>query len=165
MTQLNTDSGLSEPKKIALGILNIIDYDVGHLIGSTDIDQPQNAMSLTHTFHVAFGNFDVFLEAVAGQQHTYHIKSLNPVKARLLRLPLTRKLLLSKSQLIEPPSPRLLALHRAIAHILHLSGAGEYIDKILRDFEEAGVQEDGTTELSRLVNWKATGWLDGSVEV
>ncbi|EQL36225.1 hypothetical protein BDFG_02195 [Blastomyces dermatitidis ATCC 26199] len=41
------------------------------------------------------------------------------------------------------PSPRLLSLHhRAIAHILHLSAGGEYIDEVLQNFDETGVQED-----------------------
>jgi hypothetical protein len=54
---------------------------------------------------------------------------------------------------IDPPAERLLALHSAIAHILYLSGAGDYIEKILRDMEEGGVvKEDGSTQLGVLVN-------------
>ena len=36
------------------------------------------------------------------------------------------------------PDPRYLALHAACARVAHLSGAGEYIDKALRDIEETG---------------------------
>lgn len=56
---------------------------------------------------------------------------------------------------------RLLALHRAIAHILFLSGAGEYINKILDDFDKTGVRADGTTELGRMVSWRMSGCLGG----
>jgi hypothetical protein len=35
---------------------------------------------------------------------------------------------------------------------MHLSGAGEYIDKVLRDMEEIGVRSDGTTELGSIIS-------------
>ncbi|KAK3364397.1 hypothetical protein B0T25DRAFT_62776 [Lasiosphaeria hispida] len=47
----------------------------------------------------------------------------------------------------QEPSP----LHCAIAHILYLSAAGAYIDRILQDVEEHGIQADGSTELGLLV--------------
>lgn len=148
-----------------MDILNIFDCDVMHLVNGQDIDRPQNAITLTHTLHGSFGEFEFFFEAVAGEEHTYDIKSLDPMITDLLKLPIRRALFLSQDRLIEPPSPRLLALHRAIAHILHLSGAGEYIDKILRDFEETGVRGDGGTDLGRLVNLGLGGWLDGAIDV
>ncbi|KAF8964874.1 hypothetical protein BDZ97DRAFT_1904240 [Flammula alnicola] len=40
---------------------------------------------------------------------------------------------------LPPPDPRYLALHAACARVAHLSGAGEYIDRILRDIERVGV--------------------------
>ncbi len=50
-----------------------------------------------------------------------------------------------------PPSERLLALHSAIGHILYLSGAGGYIDRILDDIENGSVLENGSTQLGVLV--------------
>lgn len=52
---------------------------------------------------------------------------------------------------IDPPSERLLALHSAIGHILHLSGAGYYIDRIIDEMEKGVVQQDGSTQLGDLV--------------
>jgi hypothetical protein len=49
---------------------------------------------------------------------------------------------------------RLLAIHRACCLILYISGAGTYIDKVLRDMEKLGVKSDGTTELGSLVSLK-----------
>jgi hypothetical protein len=44
------------------------------------------------------------------------------------------------------PNPRYLELHAAAAHVAHLSGAAEYINKILRDLEEIKVlSEDGSS--------------------
>ncbi|TFK62455.1 hypothetical protein BDN72DRAFT_777064 [Pluteus cervinus] len=46
------------------------------------------------------------------------------------------------------PSPRLLELHAACARIAHLSGAGEYADKVLRDMETIGVlANDGSSDV------------------
>jgi hypothetical protein len=58
---------------------------------------------------------------------------------------------------IDLPSERLLAIHYAIVHILHLSGAGEYIDRILRDMEEGIVRADGSTQLHLMVQLAVQG--------
>ncbi|WEW59773.1 hypothetical protein PRK78_005253 [Emydomyces testavorans] len=62
-------------------ILNMFDCDVGHLINGTDIDRPRNAITLNHECHVASGNFDIFFEPVAGQDHTYQIESLDLIQS------------------------------------------------------------------------------------
>jgi hypothetical protein len=41
------------------------------------------------------------------------------------------------------PSIRLLGIHHNIPHILELSGAGEYVEQILRDLEQVMVEADG----------------------
>ncbi|EZF16020.1 hypothetical protein H112_05858 [Trichophyton rubrum D6] len=161
LMQSDTSSGLSEAKKTVIQILNMFDYNVSHIINGTDIDRPLNAMSLNSTAHLLFKSFDIFLEPVDGQEHTYYVKSLKPAVSMAFGLPVTRKLFLSDDRSIEPPSPRLLALHRAFAHILFLSGAGEYINKILDDFDKTGVRADGTTELGRMVSWRMSGGLGG----
>lgn len=68
----------------------------------------------------------------------------------LTQFPVTRTLYTHPS--IDPPSERLLALHSAIGHILHLSGAGEYIHVLLRDMEDGVVREDGSTQLGDLLS-------------
>ena len=55
------------------------------------------------------------------------------------------------------PDPGLIALHRACANILGISGAGEYIDKLLRDDENVCLErcgeelEQGTLDLAGMV--------------
>ncbi|KAG2753627.1 hypothetical protein P692DRAFT_20903204, partial [Suillus brevipes Sb2] len=39
---------------------------------------------------------------------------------------------------IQLPSPTFIALHAAVAHVLHLSGAGEVIDKVYDAFSDGG---------------------------
>ena len=76
-------------------------------------------------------------------------------------LPVTRILYLTSDHTIDPPSLRLLAIHRAIGRILNLSGAGDSIDRILQDMDEVGIKENGSTELGQYTSLKLGGWLDG----
>jgi hypothetical protein len=43
--------------------------------------------------------------------------------------------------MIDPPSPQLLAVHSAIAQILHLSAAGRYIDNILENLDQKDIRQ------------------------
>ncbi|KAJ3559797.1 hypothetical protein NPX13_g9485 [Xylaria arbuscula] len=156
------NSELSPSKQAALAILNMFDTGVVHEIEGSNIDRPRNALTLTQENHDAFGRFEIFFEHVA--DYTYRIDTLEP-RYLFEDLPVTRTLHLSENRTIDPPSPRLLAVHRAIAHILHLSAAGEYIDKLLRDIEGQGVcAADGSTEIGRLLQFGLRGALAG-VEV
>ncbi|OJD21108.1 hypothetical protein ACJ73_07555 [Blastomyces percursus] len=156
---------LSESKKTALSILNMFDPGSLHLIEGPNIDSPRNALTLTHAAHTYFGKFAIYFDAVNDDstdlKHTYKIQSNDFGIEFILKLPVTRTLLLSPNHTIDPPSSKLLALHRAIATILHLSAAGEYIDRIIRDSEQLWVRNDGSSELGRLVSLGLGGWFDG----
>ncbi|KKZ65857.1 hypothetical protein EMCG_08362 [[Emmonsia] crescens] len=162
LAQADAGGQLSDSKRAALLILDMFDCGVSRFIEGVNIDRPLNAMSLTPDFHAMFGNFSVFFDPVPGLDHTYRIDSFLPAEV-VPELPVTRELFLTTDPSIEPPSPRLLAIHRAIAHILHLSGVGQYIDKILQDMDEIGAREGGSTELGRLVTLRLGGWFDGAV--
>ncbi|KAI0443156.1 hypothetical protein F4803DRAFT_333530 [Xylaria telfairii] len=154
---VDANSELAPSKQAALAILNMFDIGVVHEIEGSNIDRPRNALTLTHDNHLAFGNFEIFFEHVA--DHTYRIDTL---KSRYIfpDFPLARTLYLSENRTIDPPSPRLLAIHRAIAHILHLSAAAGYIDGLLRDMEEQGVcAADGSTEIGRLLKLRLRGFV------
>jgi len=145
----------------------MFDPGLTHLIEGPNIDRPINAFTLTNEFHRLVGDFEIFFEPTSAPdlstetQHTYKIDSTQSFKPlRHPILPVTRTLYLTPDHTINPPSPRLLAIHRACVFILHLSGAGDYINKILRDMDEVDVKKDGSTELGRLVGLKAGGWLD-----
>jgi hypothetical protein len=141
----------------------MFDNGVTNLINGPEIDRPFNAITLTATLHNFFGNFDVFFEPASNQQgHTYQIDTFLP-QGVLQDIPVTRTLYVTDERTIDPPSARLLAIHSAICHILHLSAAGEYIDKVLSDMDMV-TQEGGSTELSRLVSLRLGGWLDGAVD-
>lgn len=143
----------------------MFDSGVAHVIEGCEIDRPFNAISLTPTLHNLLGDFQIFFEPVSTRRpHTYKISShLPPLLLRDPTLPVTRELYLSEDRTIDPPLPRLLEIHSAVAHILHLSAAGEYIDRLLREEEETGVEADGSTELGRLVKLRLSGWITGVV--
>lgn len=143
----------------------MFDYGVAYVIDGMDIDRPSNAISLTATIHPLFGAFDIFFDAVPNTApNTYRIQSfLEPTFAANIGIPVTRTLFVTDTHTIGPPSPRLLAVHRAIAHILHLSAAGNCIDDVLRDMETNLIRADGTSELGRLVSLRLGGWIDGKV--
>lgn len=142
----------------------MFDPGITHLIEGYDIDRPRNAITLTSSFHRFFGAFEVFFEPVPdAAPHTYRVGSFLPGTIVGGLLPVTRTLYLSENRTIDPPSPRLLALHCAIAHILHLSAAAAYIDEVLDDVEKKGIRADGLTELGRLVTLRLNGWLDRGV--
>lgn len=103
-------------------------FDIGaaRLIEGVDIDRPFNTLSLRPEYHRRFGGFKIFFTQLPDQgPHTYRIESFRQTGPTMGQaLPVTRTLLLSPDRNIDPPSSRLLAIHRAVAHILHLSGAG-----------------------------------------
>jgi hypothetical protein len=43
---------------------------------------------------------------------------------------------------------------------MKLSGAGDYIESVLRDMEDLDVREDGSTHLGHLTGLRLGGWLD-----
>lgn len=143
-----------------LQILTLFEPGITHLIDGQGIDSPRNALTLTHHYHRLLGEFEIYFEPIGGEYNRYTIRSTekNPILCDRL-LPVTRTLNLSPNRTIDPPSSRLLKVHRAIALILKLSGAGEYIENILRDMEEVEVKEDGSTNLGRLMSLRFGGWL------
>jgi hypothetical protein len=142
----------SESKKATIAILNMFDVGVVHLIEGTDIDRPRNAITLSLGMHKYFGSFKIFFERVAEDDSadTYQIDAFRPFLRARLQFPIRRALFSHTS--IDSPLERLLKLHSAIGHVLHLSGAGGYIDEILRDMDDGMVREDGSTHLGALVN-------------
>jgi HNH endonuclease len=161
---LMSSGGQLESKKKACNILDMFDNGVLRLIEGVDIDRPANALTLTLGLHQLFGDFEIYFEPTSGAQtsptYTIHQTVWVPFSFGPQTFPVTRTLL-DTDKTIDLPSPRLLAIHRAVALILHLSGAGEYIDHILKDMDYTMVKSDGTTELGHLVSLRLGGWWDG----
>ena len=157
----STDSSLQdESKRTALAILNMFDDGVVHLIEGSDIDRARNAITLTMEFHQLFGRFEVYFEPQGNQSHTYRIDSVREDFMRPSILPIkSRTLFLTDNRTIDPPSPRLLAIHAAIARIIYLSATGSHIDSILDDLDQEGnTMVDGSTQLGYLTMLRVGAW-------
>lgn len=138
----------------------MFDPGIGHLVDGPKIDSPSNALTLTLDFHRLFGEFQIYTERT-GMPYQYRIDSTE--QSPFLRdpiFPVSRTLSLSPNRTIDPPSSRLIDVHRAVALIMKLSGAGEYIERILRDMEALDVKEDGSTQLGHLAGLRLGGWLN-----
>ncbi|OJI79447.1 hypothetical protein ASPTUDRAFT_194262 [Aspergillus tubingensis CBS 134.48] len=156
LTSIDGEPKLPEHKQTAHKILNMFNPSAIPLIRGTDIDRPMNALTLTHDLHMLFGRFEISFEHIGPQ--TYKIDYVERDRLfRIVKLPVTRTLYLTPDNNIGPPSVDLLNIHCAIAKILHLSAAGDFIDKFLRDMEEmegGQVMSDGTSRIDDYVRFK-----------
>jgi hypothetical protein len=67
-------------------------------------------------------------------------------------LPNRRVTLRSHDGRYAAPNPKFLQVHAAVARILHLTGAGEYIEKVLRERKAISyLATDGSTDVGRLL--------------
>ncbi|KAK0703046.1 hypothetical protein B0T26DRAFT_744173 [Lasiosphaeria miniovina] len=137
LTKVEGGGELSESKKATIAILNTFDVGVIHLIEGIDI----NAITLSLEMH-----------KFSGTSRSSSSAYISPPFFLLaqLQFPLPRTLFSHAS--IDTRLERLPELHSAIGHVLHLSGAGDYIKVILRDMEDGVVREGWSTQLGALVN-------------
>lgn len=136
----------------------MFDPGIIHLIEYPKIDSPMNALTLTLDYHRLFGEFQIYFEPT-GMPYEYRIDSTERIPfLRDPLFPITRTLSLNPNRTIDPPSPRFLGVHRAISRIMNLSGAGEYIDRVLEDLEKPSVKEDGSTHLGEIMKLRLGGW-------
>ncbi|CAI7627392.1 unnamed protein product [Penicillium glandicola] len=111
------ETELSDSKKFVLRILDMFNPGIGDLIHGPKLDGPMNALTLIFDYHRLFGEFRIYFE-LTGIPYQYRIDSTE--QGLFLRdplFPVTRTLPLSPASSIDPPSPRLLEVHRAIAII------------------------------------------------
>lgn len=139
----------------------MVDTGVVRLIQGTAIDRPSNALTLGLEHHRTFASFMTFFTELADQPHTYKVERFQRAQVTPGQFPVTRTLLFSRDHNIDAPSGRLLAAHRAIARVLHFSGAGAYIDKFLSDMNDGLIREDGSTQLDRFVKLRLRDGANG----
>lgn len=128
-------------------------------IEGAQIDRPFNAISLSPTQHDLFGALHIYFHEIQDSPpHTYAIKSFVPLHP----FPVVRTLLSSPSRPVDMPDRQLLAIHKACAMILHLSGAGDYIERLLDSFGGGTANADGLSDLGSIVSLRMHSALHSS---
>jgi hypothetical protein len=114
-----------------------------------------NVMMMERMLYYESGRFHFAFEATeTGSMDECHVNVLPEFLGGYgSLLPSIRKTTLTSHDAASlfPPDPRLLAVHAAIANILHVTGRGELVDRIAQDYKENSMlARDGRTDLARL---------------
>ncbi|KAF8473505.1 hypothetical protein BDZ91DRAFT_651460 [Kalaharituber pfeilii] len=117
------------------------------------INEPYNAVTLCSRLHTLFGRFALTLEPTSIES-VYRVKRYRGFPSLWNTfIPQDAVITLTTSDPgVALPSRYLLELHSSVAKILHLSGMGEYIERIMREQEELRcLSGDGSTKIQRLL--------------
>ncbi|KAJ5121328.1 uncharacterized protein N7515_009289 [Penicillium bovifimosum] len=115
---------------------------------SEAVNREDNIMMMLNAFHGGFGRFHFVLEATS-TPHQYRIKTF-PRLSTLCELALPRDRLVSftnQHSRIDLPGAAHLEFHAAIGNILHASGRGETIEKLIRNLGETAGSSPFTASL------------------
>ncbi|KAI0180801.1 hypothetical protein GGR52DRAFT_583291 [Hypoxylon sp. FL1284] len=155
LARVNAGFRLDPANETALTVLNMLDHGLPQLIEGTNIDRPCNVFNFGEGLSELFCNFSVFLEPFRRIPHSYLLKSfLFASTWRIVTLPPHPTVGFIRCSTTEPPSLRLVAVHRAISIILHLSEADMYVDKLLKGLKVKEISGDGSTDLERALKFR-----------
>ncbi|PWY92227.1 hypothetical protein BO70DRAFT_357361 [Aspergillus heteromorphus CBS 117.55] len=131
----------------------------------SSINEPRNAITMTHGLHVYFGTFDFALEALR-EPNSYRIKVFDPQHAFVRTLPSSGIVTFEQHDArYQLPSPELLFVHATIAKILHATGKAQEADNISRDKDSTGVMaRDGSTDITRLLSTTSIGFAYSQIK-
>lgn len=133
-----TRTSSNEKKDYAASVLAVLKrfgYDIENLNGPK-VHSLYNVMTMEKNVHDWFDRLEMWFEAT-NVTNCYRVKAVYDYEYH--KLPERITFTTPNHDTLPVPSPKLLALHAACAKVAHLSGAGEYIDKIDRDVEDLGV--------------------------
>jgi len=129
---VSTEGLSTDAQKTALRILNLFDPGIVDSLEGPSIDGVHNAVTLTHNYRRRFGNLKVYFEAVPKAKNRYIVK-LAESRDMQPEQPIIVDFSDALHNNIEPPMPRLLAIHRACSRILKNSDVGAYLDTVIDD--------------------------------
>ncbi|KAF8889169.1 hypothetical protein CPB84DRAFT_1733076 [Gymnopilus junonius] len=141
----STNEGLGDPNKSAYAAsAHAVLLRFGQLrsieeLNGAGVHRLQNVLTLETGLHEFFDSLEIWLEKIDADdpdRHRYKLAAIRPSIPEY-----GRQIELTTPDPVEYPlpDPRYLRLHAACARVAHLSGAGEYIEKALRDIEDIGV--------------------------
>ncbi|KAL0636405.1 hypothetical protein Q9L58_004655 [Maublancomyces gigas] len=158
----STTGALAPSKHYVWRIMNMFDPGISRILEGTAINSPANALMLLPELHQRFGRLECYLEEV--DENTYSFKhTARSVQIEAFYEPRAPRLAFANH---EPegtphsplPSARLLKFHRACCLILAMSGAAEYVERLLDDTEELMLKgmlaADGSSDLGLVLRLK-----------
>ncbi|PPQ69947.1 hypothetical protein CVT25_001991 [Psilocybe cyanescens] len=147
----NENLGDSDTSSYAASVHAVL-LRFGQLRAIEELDGPglhrlENVMTMDASVHLFFDNLEIWFERNENDPiHHYRLETVEPFL--IAGLPRQIEFTTPDPDQLPLPDPRYLALHAACARVAHLSGAGEYIAKILRDLPAVGVlAEDGGSDV------------------
>jgi hypothetical protein len=152
----------SDTKKYVWTLISMFCPGIPDLLSGPSIDSPCNAITLTLELHKRFGQLTVFFTPVMadiGTTSNSHYRFEKTTRSPPLPPGYgprnsAGEVVFEDNSIadvdagslvddgIPVPEPSLLAFHRACAVVLNMSGAGEYIENLLRDEERLGCLSD-----------------------
>lgn len=147
-------------------VLNMFDPGISAALEGPLIDTPFNAVLLLAELHDRFGALEAYFEELDGCSDASRVyrfvfadayDDLPPAVGVKERIEFVNCEPLG-TPFSELPSRRLLALHRACAMILNMSGAAEYVERLLDEAEEVRVRgtlaRDGSSGIGVFMRMK-----------
>ncbi|GAQ06560.1 hypothetical protein ALT_3881 [Aspergillus lentulus] len=120
-----------------------------------DINSMVNVMTLSLPLHTQFRRFSLALEQITGTINQYRVKTFRGfATAHRAELPASGTISMTAHDGRFPlASPILLQVHCAVANILHVTGEGAKIARLLRDYDATGgLSSKGSTNISQLLS-------------
>ncbi|KAI5795358.1 hypothetical protein DFH27DRAFT_484461 [Peziza echinospora] len=119
------------------------------------IDEPWNAATMMSSLHSAFAEFSLALEPTS-REHIYRIVTYPHFPSYFNKSLVADRLVTLHNAAPQYPLPNghFFAAHAAIAKILHITGVGDYMEKVMREREEIGcLAEDGSTNVAEFIEF------------
>ncbi|KAF5310131.1 hypothetical protein D9619_010377 [Psilocybe cf. subviscida] len=122
-------------------------------LAGAGVDSLHNLITLETSLHAMFDTFDLWLEPVEGQEHTYEVCCPIADERDLLVGPLPSHITLrveasaeakaaEENLVLGLPDPHLMAVRAICARVANLSGATRQMERILADIEDSTVLAD-----------------------
>ncbi|KIO25599.1 hypothetical protein M407DRAFT_75508 [Tulasnella calospora MUT 4182] len=108
-------------------------------LNGPNIHRVENVLTMVHSAHDLFDKLQLWFEAT-DVPNTYNMRSNREGNFRLVLPPIRRQVTLTSTNPSIPlPNSNYLKIHAACAKVAHLSGAAEYLETILNEWEERPV--------------------------
>lgn len=116
-------------------IIEMFDPSIKEILSPTSLRSPANMLTLDRAQHELFASLMIYFERTSSP---FEYRLWSPLEDHVGRRGQNYTTVkLTSNEGIEPPSERLLDIHRIMARILAASGAREYVNLMVERWEES----------------------------